>query len=105
MLIKYDAYIDNNAIVANLKRLANQIYKLLPSREEGLDWERPLSTIIEELAGMDMLLVDYHQTLFSLLCKLQGLFTLKENEDFMFFRKTIFECLNLVGGLKENVAK
>ena len=105
MLIKYDAYIEKDAIAANLKRLANQIYKLLPSREEGLDWEKPLSTILEELAGMDMLLLSYHQTLFSLLCKLQGLFTLKEDDDFMFFRKTIFECLNLVGGLKEDVIK
>lgn len=105
MIIKYDAYIENDAILANLKRLANQIYKLLPSREEGLDWEKPLSTIVEEFAGMDMLLLEQHKILFSLLCKLEGLFTLNNENDFFAFRKTIFECLNLVGELRENVTK
>ena len=105
MIIKYDAYIENEAILANLKRLANQIYKLLPSREEGLDWEKPLSTIVEEFAGMDMLLLEQHKILFSLLCKLEGLFTLNNENDFLAFRKTIFECLNLVGELRENVTK
>ena len=38
MLIKYNTLIDNEAIIINLKRLTNQIYKLLPLREEGGDW-------------------------------------------------------------------
>ena len=105
MIIKYNASIDNEAIKANLKRLTNQIYKLLPTREEGFDWEKPLTTIVEEFSGMDRLFYDYHSTLFPLLCKLEGLFTLKssdkkENEHkFFIFRKTIFECLSLVNDL------
>jgi hypothetical protein len=99
MVIKYNACIDNNAIKINLKRLTNQIYKLLPNREEGLDWEKPLSTIIEEFAGMDRLFLDHHNILFSLLCKLEGLFTLNQESDFFNFRKAIFECLGLVNEL------
>ena len=101
MFIKYEAYIKDEAIQANLKRLVNQIYKLLPSREEGGDWQKPLSTIIEEFAGMDMILLEHHNLLFSLLCKLEGLFTLTEETDFLLFRKTIFECLNLVNELRK----
>ena len=55
MYIKYNAEIDNKAIESNLKRLTNQVYKLLPNWEEAIDWKRPLTTIIEELAGMDRL--------------------------------------------------
>jgi hypothetical protein len=51
---------------------------LLPSREEGADWEKPLSTLIEEIAGMDRLLVGHHEILFPLLCKLEGLFVLTQ---------------------------
>ena len=105
MLIKYDAFIDNNAIINNLSRLINQIYKLLPSREENMDWQKPLVTIQEELAGMDMLLLDHHQILFQLMSKLEGLFTLTQEKDFMTFRKTIFECLNLVNEIKKDVQK
>lgn len=104
MEIKYNANIDNKAISANLKRLTNQIYKLLPNWEEAIDWRKPLTTIIEEFAGMDKLFLDHHIILFSLLCKLEGLFTLRddgedEKENFFIFRKTIFECLGLVNDL------
>ena len=103
MIIKYNANINNDAIYANLNRLTNQIYKLLPNREESIDWKLPLNTILEEFAGMDTLLIDQHEILFSLLCKLEGLFTLTKENDFFMFRRTIFECLNLVNRLKENL--
>lgn len=103
MIIKYNASIDKKAIAANLARLINQIYKLLPSREENADWQKLLVTIQEEFAGMDMLLLDHHQILFQLMSKLEGLFTLTQENDFMVFRKTIFECLNLVNDIKVRV--
>lgn len=99
MIIKYYADIDAAAIQNNLKRITNQIYKLLPNREEGSDWEKPLSTLIEELAGMDRLLEAYHEDLFALLCKLEGLFTLTKEDDFFLYRRTIFECLGLMNSL------
>ena len=41
MKIKYDSEIDTASIKTNLKRLTNQIYKLLPNREEGIEWQAP----------------------------------------------------------------
>ena len=97
----YKIDIDNKAIEVNLKRITNQVYKLLPSREEGLDWEKPLFTIIEELAGMNRMLIGQHYILFPLLCKLEGLFTLTQEDDFFLFRRVIFECLSLINELSE----
>lgn len=105
MIIKYNAFIEKEAIIENLSRLVNQIYKLLPNREENADWQKPLITIQEELAGMNMLLLGHHKLLFQLMSKLEGLFTLTQESDFMTFRKTIFECLNLVNEIKKNVQK
>lgn len=99
MITKYNTEIDNESIVGNLKRITNQVYKLLPSREEGMDWEKPLSTLLEEIAGMDRLLIGKHDILFPLLCKLEGLFILTQEEDFFLFRRTIFECLSLINDL------
>ena len=101
MNLKYDMNIENGAIEANLKRITNQIYKLLPNREEGIDWETPLTTIMEELAGMDRLLLDENEILFCLLSKLEGLFMLINEDDFFLFRRTIFECLSLMNSLKQ----
>ena len=99
MVIKYNSEIETAAVVKNLDRLTNQIFKLLPNREEGGDWRTPLENIILELAGMDKLLLD-HVTLFSLLCKLEALLDLDKEEDFLLFRKTIFECLGMLNGVK-----
>jgi hypothetical protein len=104
MKIKYNIEINKEAIKVNLSRLTNQIYKLLPTWEEGLDWNKPLSTIIIEIAGMNELFLDHQDIFFSLLCKLEGLFTFKDfKKDFFLFRKTIFEILSLVNKLNENV--
>lgn len=95
MILKYDFYIDNEALLVNLHRLTNQTFKLLPVREEGADWEKPLTSILEELSGLDRLLLDHHDLLCSLICKLEGLFVLTKENDFMIYRGVIFECLNL----------
>lgn len=91
--------VNNDAILNNLNRISNQIFKLLPSREEGIDWEKPLETLTLEITGMSALLTDQTE-LFSLLCKLEALKTLKGEEDFPLYRKTIFECLGLLDGIK-----
>ena len=101
--LKYDIQILPEAIEENLKRIINQVYKLLPMREEGSNWEKPLETLIQELKGMDRLLFDQHIVFFTLLCKLEGLFELTEAEDFERYRGTIFECLGLLNTIKENV--
>lgn len=105
MRIKYGVIINDDSVQRNLKRLTNQIYKLLPEREEELDWRSPLNTIILELAGMDRLLIDQHDILFPLLCKLEGLLILTQPEDFYMFRRTIFECLSLMSNLKKNLCQ
>ena len=101
--LKYDITISSDAIQDNLIRIINQVYKLLPMREEGSDWEKPLGTLMEELKGMDRLLIDQHKTFFPLLCKLEGLFELTQTSDFDRYRGTIFECLSLLDVIKENV--
>lgn len=99
MELKYNTYIKDDAIKANLNKLINQIYKLLPTWEEALDWKKPLSTIIEEIAGMSRLFLDHHKIFFSLLCKLEGLFIYTNERDFFEFRRSIFECLSYMNEL------
>lgn len=100
MILKYNIEIENDAVIKNIDRIINQIFKLLPSREEGGDWESPLQNLIIEITGMNELLID-QVILFSLLCKMEGLMSLKDEDDFIIFRKTIFECLGLMTQLKQ----
>lgn len=99
MVIKYDAYINDSDIISNIDRITNLIFKLLPSREEGGEWQIPLKNLIVELSGMSRLL--NNKELFSVLCKLEGLLTLTEENDFLQYRKTIFECLSQLNKIKK----
>lgn len=99
MILKYDIEVNDEVIKKDIDRLTNQIFKLLPSREEGSDWETPLENLIREIGGMSRLIGDQIE-FFSLLCKLESLLTLTKEEDFFAFRKTIFECLSLITEIK-----
>ena len=101
MILKYNIDIEEKTIHNRLQNLINQIYKLLPSREEGADWEKPLQTVLEELAGMQRLMnCGYSEIFFPLLNKLEGLYSLVEDDDFLCYRRTIFECLGLMNDLQ-----
>ena len=100
MVFKYDLEFDSDAVKKNLDRITNQIFKLLPSREEGGDWETPLQNLIYEIIGMKALWLD-QPDLFSLLCRLESLLSLTEEDEFLVFRKLIFECLGLIGQIKK----
>lgn len=103
MVLKYDIEIAEDAIENNLNRITNQIFKLLPCREEGGDWQTPLNNLILEVSGMNRLLVD-QTILFSLLCKMESLSTMTNEDDFLEFRKLVFECLSLIKNLKKCLA-
>lgn len=79
------------------KLLINMIYKLLPTREEGLDWEKYLESLILEIQGFDNLFEEIDGvSIIRILSKLNSLkFLIKEN-DFNLYRKIIFECTNLI---------
>ncbi len=104
MFLKYNIQIKNKIIVNRVQNLINQTYKLLPNREQGIDWEKPLETILEQLVGMYRLMNNqYSEIFFPLLNKLEGLYSLTKEDDFLCYRRTIFECLGLMNELKEKI--
>lgn len=105
MELNYNIDITKDTFKKNVNRLVNQIYKLLPNREEGGDWIKPLETIIEELSGMSSLIQDHQNLFFSLLCKLEGLKSLRSENSFDIFRRTIFECLNIMSKIRDSICQ
>ena len=103
MVLTSGIMINKESINFNLKRIINQVYKLLPMREEGRNWEKPLQTLIEQLSGMKRLISGQDDLFFLILCKMEGLFSLNKNEDMTIYRRIIFECLGLLNTLEQNV--
>ena len=106
MLLKYNIDIDNQIIQQRLQILINQTYKLLPEREQGSEWQKPLETIIIELQGLYSLMNHSYAIVFlTLFNKLEGLYSLTNDSDFLSYRKTIFDCLSLMNTLQKCLQK
>lgn len=88
--------LQTDAFNKNIDRLTNQLWKLIPMKENNEDWEKQLDTLIIEITGLNLL---YSEKFIQLLSKLLGLQKLKEIH-FDLYRKTIFECIDAIQGLK-----
>lgn len=91
---------DSDVVATNLHRLTGQVFRLLPAREEGEDWSKPLDTLIVELSGMFNLLPDMSVGL-SVVSKLEGLKQQGTDIDFANYRRTIFECCTILSKLEQ----
>ena len=84
----------DSVVQTNLNRLTNQMWKLIPMRENEENWLIQLDTILLELSGLNSLSTNTDEKLLVLLSKLKGL---KEYEvEFLTYRKTVFECISLL---------
>lgn len=98
---KYDFKISNEDFNKNIIRLTNQLWKLIPMREHKEDWLKQLDTVSIEIAGMNALIKSDDTSQFlQLLFKLEGLKEQK-NIEFELYRKTVFETINILQGLKK----
>ena len=79
--------------VGYLNKLKNKIYGLLCEQEKNGEWEKFLDTIVIELIGLQ----ENEKTInyYALLGKIQSLRYLS----YEYFRRTVFECMNLIGGI------
>lgn len=84
----------NELIAIDTKRLINQLWKLIPMRENDEHWQEHLKTVTEEISGLGIVL-NKELDFLVLLSKLYGL-TSEVCEDFMLYRKTVFRCIDLL---------
>ena len=92
---KFDFSIEeiNNEII----RLTNQLWKLIPMYENSENWQNQLNTVIIDIAGKDEIFL-HNSHFLQLLSKLEGLRVTEI--DFSIYRKTVFECINLLQEIK-----
>lgn len=96
---KYE--IPDEHIKKNIARLTNQTWKLIPMRENEEDWGKQLDTVLIEVAGLNEVLCSRPQLL-QIISKLEGIKIVKDI-DFVIYRKTIFEIINLLQEIKNEV--
>lgn len=101
-MIKYLFDFPNEVIEKNITRLTNQMWKLIPMYENNEDWKKQLNTVIIEIAGLNEIFILEPQFL-QLLSKLEGISIIEMN--FSLYRKTVFECINLLQEIKKCICR
>ncbi len=96
---KYALDFQQRDIEVNVRRLTNQLWKLIPMREHEEDWPKQLETVILEIAGMHEIFMN--PQFLQLLCKLEGLRVQETN--FELYRKTVFESISLLQELNHGI--
>lgn len=90
---KYDIKIREEDCNKNVQRLTNQLWKLIPMREHEENWNKQLETVINEIVGFSAIF-NAEPLYLQLLNKLEGLYN--QETEFNFYRKTVFESINLL---------
>ncbi len=93
METKYGYEFSKEELHKEIVRLTNQLWKLIPMRENGEEWDKQLDTVIIDIAGKNEIFIHNSQFL-QLLSKLEGLKVV--DVEFNIYRKTVFECINLL---------
>ncbi len=89
---KYNFNFSEESIHLEVRRLTNQLWKLIPMRENNENWNKQLNTVILEIAGFNEIFIG--PSFLQLLSKLEGLKVMET--DFDLYRKTIFESISLL---------
>ena len=92
LLNKYNIEFSYEDLSANVKRMTNQLWKLIPMREHEEDWQKQLDTVILEIAGLNEIFIG--PLFLQMLSKLEGLRTIETT--FELYRKTVFECISIL---------
>lgn len=101
-MTKYLFNFPNEVIEKNITRLTNQMWKLIPMCENNEDWKKQLNTVTIEIAGLNEIFILEPQFL-QLLSKMEGLGTIEMT--FSLYRKTVFECINLLQEIKKCICQ
>ena len=92
---KYGFTVSKETVSTDINRLTNQLWKLIPMRENLEDWTHQLNTVIIEIAGLNEIFnLNNEQQLVILLSKLEGLRV--QDTTFEVYRKTVFETISLL---------
>ena len=77
-----------------IKQKKNQVFKLLPLKEENGEWELQLNTLLIELGGLNRETPAQDVIALTIISKLSGL---QDKElEFFLYRKTVFEVISLL---------
>lgn len=101
-ITKYGSVVSDDIIKENNLRLVNQLYKLIPMKENDEDWQKQLDTVLIEVAGLNEILI-FDSHFLQVLSILEGI-KLRPDIAFSAYRRAVFKAISLlsrIGAVKD----
>ena len=98
-MTKYNFDFSKESIEKNIGRLTNQLWKLIPMKENEEDWQKQIDTVIIEITGLSKIFY-LNPEFLNILIKLEGM-SAQEDIPFNIYRKTVFETISLLQELRK----
>ena len=98
MIDKYGIDYPESSVSFQAQKLINQIWKLIPMRENEEDWESQVDIVLQYITGWHELFIDDK----NFLLLMTNLASLKEAEHFRIYRKLVFDSLNILNKYVRN---
>lgn len=98
---KYDNIsFQKSNVISDIKRLINQVWKLIPMKENNENWKKQINQVLVEIIGLQNLFENKIDLLI-IISKLEGL---RECDlEFKDFRSLIFSIITLLGDTNERI--
>ena len=89
-------------VVANdISRLINQVWKLIPMRENNENWKKQIDFLLVEVRGLQALFNE-HLDFLIIISSLEGLRS-SDDIEFVHYRSVVFSIISLLGAQSDRL--
>ena len=93
--------VEKQVVANNLSRLINQVWKLIPMRENNEDWKKQIDCLLVEMRGLQALFSEDLDFLIAI-SSLEGLRSADDIE-FVHYRSVVFSIISILGAQSDKL--
>ena len=93
---------EESNVISDIKRLINQVWKLIPMKENNENWKKQINQVLVEIIGLQELF-ENRIDLLVILTKLEGVKECGDEVAFIEFRSLVFSIIALLSKVNERI--
>ena len=93
--------VEKQVVANNISRLINQVWKLIPMRENNENWKKQIDCLLVEMRGLQALFSEDLDFLIAI-SSLEGLRS-SDDIEFVHYRSVVFSIISILGAQSDKL--
>lgn len=93
--------VEKQVVANDISRLINQVWKLIPMRENNENWKKQIDFLLVEVRGLQALFNE-HLDFLIIISSLEGLRS-SDDIEFVHYRSVVFSIISLLGAQSDRL--